>query len=88
VYETRSFLEGLKGLPFPYSEKVHSKLKNHVYPQIKHQPYFGLNIKKLRDWKPDTWRYRIGSWRVFYEVEEKEHIIFMTAIDLRRDAYS
>jgi hypothetical protein len=29
--------------------------------------HFGQNIKKFKDFTPDTWRYRIGAWRFFNE---------------------
>ena len=44
-------------------------------------------IKKLRNYKPDTWRYRIGDYRFFYEIDDKEKIVFMIAADNRGDAY-
>jgi len=41
----------------------------------------------LRDWGPPTWRIRIGSWRVFYEIDDEKQIVFLTAADHRKDAY-
>jgi mRNA interferase RelE/StbE len=41
----------------------------------------------LRDWEPPTWRIRIGSWRVFYEIDDETRIVFLTAADHRKDAY-
>ncbi len=35
----------------------------------------------------ETWRYRIGSYRFFYEVDEKESIVYMLAVDARKDSY-
>ena len=51
------------------------------------EPCFGKNIKKLRDYNPDTWRYRIGKFRLFYTVDHEEKIIYILAIDFRKDAY-
>ena len=38
-----------------------------VHFQFRKHPHFGQHIKKLKDFTPDTWRYRIGAWRFFYE---------------------
>ena len=50
-------------------------------------PHFGSNIKKLKDFTPDTWRYRIGAWRFFYEIDEEEKVAFMIAASHRSSAY-
>jgi mRNA interferase RelE/StbE len=63
------------------------KLREHVYPQLREEPHFGPNIKRLRNWEPPTWRYRIGAWRFFYEIGERSRVIFMTASDHRSRAY-
>jgi mRNA interferase RelE/StbE len=67
--------------------KVAQKLRNFVYPQLQNHPHFGSNIKKLKDFQPDTWRYRIGSWRFFYEIDEQKQIVFMIAASHRSSAY-
>jgi len=35
----------------------------------------------------ETWRYRIGSWRFFYEIDDDERIVFMLAASHRSSAY-
>jgi mRNA interferase RelE/StbE len=87
IFETAVFREDVDGLPNAVRPKIQAKLTGYVYPQLRQQPHFGLNIKKLRDWKPDTWRYRIGPWRFFYEIDEQKKIVFMTTLDHRKDAY-
>ena len=88
VIETEGFLEDLN-LDFSgQKDRVLIKLKEFVYPQLSHQPYFGKNIKKLRNYKPDTWRYRIGDFRFFYEIDDQKHLVVMIAADHRRDAYN
>ena len=42
---------------------------------------------RLRDWNPPTWRIRIGSWRIFYEIDDEKAIVFITAADHRKAAY-
>lgn len=71
----------------PPRDQLRSKLDEYVYSQLRHEPHWGLNIKKLRDWQPETWRYQIGPWRVFYEIDESEKAVVMTALEKRADAY-
>jgi mRNA interferase RelE/StbE len=58
-----------------------------VYPQLKTEPQFGPNIKKIKSWHPPTWRYLVGDWRFFYEIDKQKNIILMTAAHQRKDAY-
>ena len=57
------------------------------YPQLRAQPFFGRNIKKLKRYKPETWRYRIGGFRFFYEIDDSRKIVFMIASDTRQKSY-
>jgi len=59
----------------------------YVYPQLRDNPHFGKNIKKLKNYQPETWRYRIGAYRFFYEINTKENIVYMLAVDSRKDSY-
>ena len=88
IFETKEFLKQLGKLPLNESAFLRNKLNGYIYPQLRIEPFYGKNIKKLRGYSPDTWRYRIGSFRVFYIVDKKEHIVFILTIDARRNAYS
>ena len=44
------------------------------------------DVKKLKGYKPPTWRLRVGSFRVLYRRAEGSAII-VTAISNRRDVY-
>ena len=68
-------------------EWIKRKLRTYAYPQLKKQPFFGKNIKKLTNYKPQTLRYRIGNYRFFYETDEQRKIVFMTTADVRESAY-
>jgi mRNA interferase RelE/StbE len=87
IFETNSFLSGLEQDFGGRKEKIRQKLLAYVYPQLRGQPYFGKNIKKLKNYEPETWRYRIGDYRFFYEIGALRKIVFMTAADNRSDAY-
>lgn len=87
IFETEQFLGDLTQDFEGQGEKLRKKLLEYVYPQLRNNPYFGKNIKKLKNYKPDTWRYRIGDYRFFYEISEKERMVYMIAADSRKDSY-
>lgn len=87
VFETEQFLKDLDQDFSGQQKKIRNKLLNYVYPQLKEQPYFGKNIKKLMNFNPETWRYRIRDYRFFYTINDKEKIVYMIAADNRSDAY-
>ena len=87
VFETRQFLSDLQGLDSSVRSQVQKKLEGYVYPQVRQEPHVGPNIRKLRDWTPDTWRYRIGPWRFFYEIHESDRIVYWVALAHRSEAY-
>jgi len=60
---------------------------SYAYPQLREVPHYGLNIKKLHNYSPETWRYRIGDYRVFYSIDEIGKIVNILSIDQRKDAY-
>lgn len=87
IFETDEFLKKLAKLPARDSRLIRGKLDEQVYAQLKKEPFFGRNIKKLRGYSPDIRRYRIGKFRMFYAVDEEERLVCILTIDLRRDAY-
>ena len=86
-FETETFQESLARISRSGLRGIEQKLREHVYPQLRLEPHFGSNIKRLKQWEPPTWRYRIGAWRFFYEIDEKKNIVYMTAADHRSQAY-
>lgn len=87
MFETEEFVKSLKKLSSKNAAFLRQKLDSFVYPQIKAEPFWGNNIKKLRGYNPETWRYRIGKFRLFYIVDPDEKIVFMLTVDYRKDAY-
>jgi mRNA interferase RelE/StbE len=87
IFETVQFQEDLKMRLGTPAEKIINKIYSFVYPQLKKQPFFGKNIKKLRGYKPHTWCYRIGDYRLFYEIDDQQKIVFMIAIAARSRSY-
>lgn len=87
IFETSQFLKDLEQDFSGQQERIKRKLSAFVYPQLKQNPHFGKNIKKLTNYKPETWRYRIGSYRFFYKIDDSEKIVFMITADSRQEAY-
>ena len=87
IFETDIFMNDLEERQSSIRERFKLKLKTHVYVALKQQPYFGRNIKKLLNYNPETWRYRIGAYRIFYTIHNKEKVVAMLAVSDRKDAY-
>jgi mRNA interferase RelE/StbE len=87
IFETDEFLRRLSRLDARSRGMIETKLREYVYPRLREQPFFGNQIRKLRGYEPDTWRYRIGSFRIFYAVNPKDRIVAMLTVDDRKDAY-
>ncbi|MBT3175681.1 MAG: type II toxin-antitoxin system RelE/ParE family toxin [Desulfobacula sp.] len=67
--------------------QVYTKIKNIVYPQLKLNPYFGTNIKKLKGGFEGYYRYRVGSYRLFYLIDNEKIIVVIVDLKHRRNAY-
>jgi mRNA interferase RelE/StbE len=61
---------------------------NDCFKALENDPYRGPNIKRLKTRPQERlYRYRIGDYRVIYEVFEKEVIVLVVKIAKRGDAY-
>lgn len=87
IFETETFLKSLEQDFRGQKEKIIKKLREYVYQQLKISPKFGPNIKKLKNWEPPTWRYRISVYRFFYEIDEDNKIVSMILAEHRNKAY-
>lgn len=87
IFETEEFSKILSKINHPYQKLITKKLQNQIYPQLKDEPQFGKNIKKLVGYNPATRRFRIGKYRIFYMIDESEKIVYLLHIELRKDAY-
>ena len=87
IFETNEFQKRIGKISKREKSFIEKKLREYIYPQLKEEPHYGNNIKKLVDYKPETRRYRIGKYRLFYTIDENEKIIYILSIDLRKDAY-
>ena len=87
IFETGGFRDDLKQDFGGRQQKILKKLRNYVYPQLGAQPRLGKNVRKLIEYSPETWRYRIGEYRFFYQIDDQEKIIFMITAEHRKQAY-
>ena len=66
---------------------LYNKIIMDVYPILRNNPYYGINIKKLKGEFKEIYRFRIGDYRIFYKTDESESIVFIINIENRQDAY-
>jgi mRNA interferase RelE/StbE len=68
-------------------ENLLKKIENIVYPQLRKNPFYGINIKKLKGEFKGYYRYRIGDYRLFYLIEQEKIIIVIVDLKKRKDSY-
>jgi mRNA interferase RelE/StbE len=83
IAETKEFRKKIRKLDPKLYDKIHSI----VYPQLRTNPFFGTNIKKLKGELEGLYRYRIGNYRLFYLIEEDKVIVIITSIAHRHGTY-
>jgi mRNA interferase RelE/StbE len=83
IAETKTFEKTKASL----DAKLYFKIKTIVYPQLRENPFFGTNIKKLKGEFEGYYRYRIGNYRLFYLVEHDTIMVFVVDIKHRQGAY-
>ncbi|KIM11617.1 MAG: plasmid stabilization protein [Sulfuricurvum sp. PC08-66] len=83
IAETKTFEKVKKTI----DKKIYAKIEKFVYPQLRENPYFGTNIKKLRDNLEGFYRYRIGNYRLFYFIEGDKCIVAVIDFRHRQEAY-
>jgi len=84
IAETETFQRSISKKEFT---RIYNKIKTYVYPQLRDNPFFGKNIKKLKGELKDIYRYRIGEYRLFYLIDKKKIMIFIMDVVQRKDAY-
>ncbi len=58
------------------------------FAELEKDPYYGANIKRLKTSPKELlYRYRIGEYRVIYEVFKKEIVVLVVKIGTRGDVY-
>lgn len=83
IAETETFEKKIKEQKY---RSLYQKIYEYVYPILRDNPFFGLNIKKLKGKYKDIYRYRIGASRLFYKISEETVIVFIIDIEDRKDS--
>lgn len=84
IVETTGFVAKVQAAEY---RGVYEKATKYAYPQLRVNPYFGPNIKKLRGEFAGVYRYRLGDFRLFYTVRKQRIVVVVIDIARRRDAY-
>ena len=71
----------------PELKRYAEKISEQVYPILKLNPFYGANIKKLKGDLSEIYRYRVGSFRLFYLILESEKRVVILSLRNRKDAY-
>ncbi len=87
IFETAGFQRDVAGLGPEAAKRIQNTLARRVYPVLRAAPREVPSAARLKDWDPPTWRIRIGSWRLFFEIDDEKRVVFLTAADHRKDAY-
>lgn len=83
IAETKTFEKAKAKL----DPQLYVKIKNIVYPQLRENPYFGTNIKKLKGEFEGYYRYRVGNYRLFYLIEEEKVVVMIVNLLHRQKVY-
>ncbi|SMM99458.1 hypothetical protein SPONN_599 [uncultured Candidatus Thioglobus sp.] len=83
IAETKTFAKA-KG---KMNGKLYHKITQIVYPQLRENPFFGTNIKKLKGDLKGYYRYRIGSYRLFYLIDNDKVLVAIVDLQHRQSAY-
>jgi len=84
IAETETFQKKINTSDYA---RIYTKIKNYVYPQLKSNPFYGPNIKKLKGKLEGVYRYRIGPFRMFYIIDQDKVIVFILNLEKRKDSY-
>ncbi len=83
IAETKNF----EKVKTKLDKKLYKKIKNIIYPQLKTNPFYGTNIKKLKGDLEGYYRYRLGNYRLFYLIENEKVLVIVVDFLHRQKAY-
>jgi mRNA interferase RelE/StbE len=83
IAETEQFVKTINKNKY---KKIYRKITEYIYPLLRRNPFFGPNIKRLKGNLSGFYRYRIGKYRLFYEIDNDKVMVFIIDIADRKDA--
>jgi mRNA interferase RelE/StbE len=81
VVFTDSFLQGFRSVPKPFARLIERKLT-----ELESDPRPGWS-KRLTGYRPPAWRFRVGGWRVIYEVDDAARAVTVLRVARRDQVY-
>ena len=60
---------------------------NRCFEQLRNNPFDHPNIKSLKGPLAGYYRYRLGDWRVVYQIKEQKKQVIILLIVHRKNAY-
>ena len=67
--------------------RLYRKILEIAYPQLRKNPFFGPNIKKLKGEFSHYYRFRLGSYRLFYLIHGGKVVVVIVDLKHRQKAY-
>ena len=84
ISESNTYKANIKKLEL---KRYAKKISEQVYPILRLNPFYGPNIKKLKGDLSEIYRYRVGSFRLFYLILAPEKRVVILSLRDRKDAY-
>jgi mRNA interferase RelE/StbE len=72
---------------FATADQALAKKVARCFEQLEQNPRFHPNVKPLKGDFAGYYRYRIGDYRVIYQVDDATNQVMVTTIAHRREAY-
>ncbi|MEH1775285.1 type II toxin-antitoxin system RelE family toxin [Nostoc sp.] len=72
---------------FATANQALAKKVARCFEQLEQNPRFHPNVKPLKGYFAGYYRYRIGKYRVIYQVDDATNQVLVTTIAHRREAY-
>lgn len=79
IFETTGIQRDLSSLGPEAAKRIRNTLAKRVYPILQAAPREVPSAARLKDWDPPSWRIRIGTWRLFFEIGDEKRVVFLTA---------
>jgi mRNA interferase RelE/StbE len=72
---------------YTFANQALAKKIARCFEQLEQNPRFHPNIKPLKGNFAGYYRYRIGEYRVIYQIDDETNEVIVTTIAHRRDVY-
>ena len=83
IDESDKFKKSLKKIP----KGIFQDFKEKAYPQLRENPFGGNHIKRLKGQLEGGYRYKKGTYRLIYSIDEIEGIVTLEELEHRSSIY-